>query len=288
MIERTPLLIAAEINMIQQQVRKTALHSAIEIGRRLREAKDLLKHGEWSGWLEQYVGFSQNKAAKLMRIYDAYGRTRPALPGNSAQAQAEEAPDLNYTQALIILGIPEQNRAEFLLDLDVQGLSTRELQMAVNERKRALEERDRALQEKAELQKGLDDEKGKNAGAVQERDKLKTEVDALKKGRQELEQKIASLRTEKMKDEHSYGRKAMDRMSNTLTGLYNKVNAGKAGFLFDNLERTFRELEYEVAQLAKADQDAHAMYVAKIRNFLVRATEARIGALPEDYKTKIK
>ncbi|UWG96711.1 DUF3102 domain-containing protein [Dehalobacter sp. DCM] len=44
--ERTPLIIAAEINMITTQTKKILLASAIEIGRRLQEAKDLVKQGE--------------------------------------------------------------------------------------------------------------------------------------------------------------------------------------------------------------------------------------------------
>ena len=46
-IERTPLVIAAEINRIKQQTCKIMLTNAIEIGKRLKEAKALLPHGEW-------------------------------------------------------------------------------------------------------------------------------------------------------------------------------------------------------------------------------------------------
>ena len=40
--DRTPLVIAAEINTIRHQTGKILLAGAIEIGRRLKEAKDLL------------------------------------------------------------------------------------------------------------------------------------------------------------------------------------------------------------------------------------------------------
>lgn len=46
-IERTPLIIAAEINMINQQTKKALLTGAVEIGKRLKEAKALVPHGEW-------------------------------------------------------------------------------------------------------------------------------------------------------------------------------------------------------------------------------------------------
>ena len=57
---RTPRVIAAEIMTIKQQAEKILLVAAIEIGRRLKEAKTLVKHGEWGKWLKEQVNFSQN------------------------------------------------------------------------------------------------------------------------------------------------------------------------------------------------------------------------------------
>jgi hypothetical protein len=37
--ERTPFVIAAEINMIKHQTGKVVLNNAIEVGRRLKEAR---------------------------------------------------------------------------------------------------------------------------------------------------------------------------------------------------------------------------------------------------------
>lgn len=76
--DRTPPVIAAEINTIKDQTGKILLAGAIEIGRRLREAKDLLPYGEWGKWLEESVSYSQKTAEKLMRIFDAYGTGQPA------------------------------------------------------------------------------------------------------------------------------------------------------------------------------------------------------------------
>ncbi|MCM1565904.1 MAG: DUF3102 domain-containing protein [Dehalobacter sp. 4CP] len=71
--ERTPLVIAAEINMITCQTKKILLTSAIEIGRRLLEAKDLVKHGEWGKWLAESVSYSQKTAERLIKLYQEYG-----------------------------------------------------------------------------------------------------------------------------------------------------------------------------------------------------------------------
>ena len=43
---RTTQVIAAEINMIKYQTERIYLAAAVEIGRRLTEAKALLEHGE--------------------------------------------------------------------------------------------------------------------------------------------------------------------------------------------------------------------------------------------------
>ena len=53
--DRTPLVIAVEVNTIKHQTEKVVLNNAIEIGRRLKEAKEMLQHGEWLTWLEESV-----------------------------------------------------------------------------------------------------------------------------------------------------------------------------------------------------------------------------------------
>jgi hypothetical protein len=45
---------------------KILLTNAIEIGRRLKEAKELVPHGEWGKWLEELVSYSQRMADKLI------------------------------------------------------------------------------------------------------------------------------------------------------------------------------------------------------------------------------
>jgi len=67
-IERTLQGIAAEINRIKQQTCKIMLTNAIEVGKRLKEAKALLSHGEWGKWLvesELFPAHSQQADAAL-------------------------------------------------------------------------------------------------------------------------------------------------------------------------------------------------------------------------------
>ncbi len=137
-IARTPLIIAAEINAIKDQAKRILLTSSIEIGRRLTEAKSLVPHGEWTSWLQQSVDYSQSTANNLMRIFEQYGSDQLGLFDNNAKSQA--LGNLSYTQAVALLGIPADEREEFIQEHDIDGMSTRELQQAVKE-KQEIEEK---------------------------------------------------------------------------------------------------------------------------------------------------
>ncbi|MHB8125250.1 MAG: DUF3102 domain-containing protein [Desulfitobacteriaceae bacterium] len=273
--ERTPFVIAAEINTIKYQTEKTLLTGAVEIGRRLTEAKALVPHGEWSKWLEDEVNFTQRTAQNLMRIYEEYGGKQPAAL--NAGAQAQELPNLGYTQALILLGIPEEERAQFIDDLDIDSMTTRELKKAVDERKQAQQERDRAEQENADLRKALDDEKGKTTRLTEERNNLKTKANEMQKSKQALEQDVEKkhLEYEKLKEQTGY--KNIQRMSDSLTVAYNKVAASKIAFLYENLDKAFKELTYEMTRFASLDPDVHAAYKKMVNDFLIKAMQERMG-----------
>ncbi|UWG98108.1 DUF3102 domain-containing protein [Dehalobacter sp. DCM] len=146
--ERTPQLIAAEINMITSQTKKILLSSAVEIGRRLQEAKELLKHGEWGKWLEESVSYSQSTANKLMRLYEEYGPKLLSTSIVDGSSNSELIPNLTYTQAILLLGLPAEEREEFLAQNDVCSLTTQELQQALKDRDQANQAKDQALQEK--------------------------------------------------------------------------------------------------------------------------------------------
>ncbi len=110
---------------------------------------------------------------------------------------------MNYSQALILLAVPEEEREQFIAEMDIKNMSVRELQKAVKDRDQALQDReqafqdrDRALQEKADLQKALDGEKGKNTQLTKERDNLKTKAGDLQKSNQAFEQDVEKKQLE--------------------------------------------------------------------------------------------
>ncbi|MBB6218206.1 chromosome segregation ATPase [Anaerosolibacter carboniphilus] len=154
-IDRTPELIAAEINSIKNQTKKMVLYNSIEIGRRLTEAKAMVAHGEWGEWLEKSVDYSKSTANNLMRIFEEYGADQITLLESNSKFQA--LGNLSYTQAVALLGVPEEEREQFVVEHDLDRLSTRELQKVIKEREEAL----KIANEKAEEARKLLDEKEK-------------------------------------------------------------------------------------------------------------------------------
>ena len=143
--ERTPEIVAAEIRQIRDDTLKDYLNSCIEIGKRLCEAKEMVAHGEWAGWLKTAVSFSQRTANNLMKIYEEYGAAQGELWGASAISQTFA--NLSYSQAVALLAVPAEEREEFVEQNDAANMSTRELQEVIKARDEAIKERDKAREE---------------------------------------------------------------------------------------------------------------------------------------------
>jgi hypothetical protein len=168
-IQRTPAIIAAEINSIKNQTMQMVLCNSIEIGNRLIEAKEMLEHGEWGKWLETSVNYSQRTANNLMRVAEEYGADQLALFGANAKSQA--LANLSYTQAVALLGVPTEEREAFVEDHDVANMSTRELQQAIKERDEASKKYEIASKSNDTLTKT-------NARLFEETERLKKELKA--------------------------------------------------------------------------------------------------------------
>ncbi|MGI1659267.1 MAG: DUF3102 domain-containing protein [Desulfitobacterium sp.] len=289
--ERTPLVIASEINTIKHQTRIILLSSAIEVGRRLKEAKDLLPHGEWLSWLEESVNYTERTAQKLLRIFDAYGSQQFASAGaasldalnpnvdqpNAASpravpstfiAQAQAQPNLNYTQALILLGVPEEERAQFIAELDLESMTTRELQKTIQERCQAIEERDLAVQEKGDLSTTLEDQKGQIDRMTKELAGLKSKTQELSKSHAEAMAKAERLSLELKSQKQDTSAKALTRMANNLTTAYHKAKANRIAFLYESMDRNLKDLLSELKEFEAKEPDTYEVYKKKIVDFL--------------------
>ncbi|AFQ44228.1 DUF3102 domain-containing protein [Desulfosporosinus meridiei] len=276
---RTPFLIAAEINTIKQQVGIIFLQSTIEIGGRLKEARELLQYGEWSKWLEDSVSYSQKTAERMIRIFEEYGPKQ--LESSDAQSpatdtQAQNLPNLNFTQALILLGVPEEVRGEFIAELDIDNITTRELQKKVNDWKLAREERDQARQENIGLRKVVNEQANQITHLTEAYDNLMTKSEELSESNRALEQETGKRQAEleRVKDRASY--KTVEKMSKRLTDVYNKAVANKVAFLYGNLEKTYKELMWEMQELATKEPETHRIFKKNVTDFLIKSLKENV------------
>lgn len=145
--------ITGEIKALQQKT----LACAVEIGRRLHEAKELLPHGEWGEWLKNKADFSQSTANNLMRLFDEFGSSESSLLLTESNSQTFA--NISYSNALRLLSLPENEREDFVKENDVENLSAREMDRLVKERKDALDA-------KAAAEKRAEDAERERANAL--------------------------------------------------------------------------------------------------------------------------
>lgn len=93
-----------------------------QIGKLLTEAKSMVGHGGWEKYLEEKVAYSQSTANNFMRLYQEYGEYGPNL---------QTFGNLNPSQALALLALPEGKREEFAEAHDVESMSVRELKAQI-------------------------------------------------------------------------------------------------------------------------------------------------------------
>ena len=170
-VSRTVTL-AAEINAIKETVKQTATRAAIEIGKRLREAKSLVPYGSWGRWLAESVDYSERTAQNLMALAEEYG-------GKETQAIAE----LPLTKAVLLLGVPGEEREAFLKEHEVEDMSTRALREEIA---RLNAEREKQQLTIEELLARMEAETGDGSEGVQQADAKPSESgdgDALREER---------------------------------------------------------------------------------------------------------
>jgi hypothetical protein len=90
------------------------------------------------------------------------------------------------------------------------------------------------------------------------------------------------LEYEKLKETTGY--KNIQRMSDSLVAAYNKVAANKIAFLYESLDKTFKELTYEMTRFASLDSEVHAEYKKMVNDFLLKAMKERMGLIISIWK----
>lgn len=115
--------LAAQARMFMESARMNLqglTMNLLQLGRVFAEAKPLVAHGEWAGWVAENTSLSVRTAEQYMQAYAEFGLD----PDIAA---------LGTTKVVKLLPLPEEQRRAFLETHDVAGMSTREMDRAIRE-----------------------------------------------------------------------------------------------------------------------------------------------------------
>lgn len=255
-------IVTAEIKELCLQANRTALMYAIEIGRRLCEAKSVLPHGEWGAWLRDEVNFSQSTANNFMKLFDEYGSAQISIFGAVSNSQTIE--NLPYSKALQLLAIPSDEREAFAKEVDAENISVKELQAAIKEREE-LKAKQKELRERAEeAEKARDEAERKASEADELKKKLAEANDRYMKDQAELlkvkenlkkakadpkipPEKLAEIKAEAEKAAKEETEKALSSELNSLKKAVQEAERAKL-----EAERTAKKAEDDLAEAKNA------------------------------------
>ena len=185
-------VITVEIKTLFKQAQNIALSYAIEIGRRLTEAKSVLPHGTWGAWLSENFEFSQSTANNFMKLFDEYGSDQSSLFG--AVPKSQTFANLPYSKALQLLSLSEDDRESFIKNNDVDRMSVRELKQAIDTANSASDVLKAQVQDLSnrlnEANKAIEDYKGKSRDADREALNSELELTDAKKEIKRLESEL--------------------------------------------------------------------------------------------------
>lgn len=261
---RTPEAIASEINIIKAQTRAMLCSSAVEIGRRLYEAKMLVPHGGWGEWLKQNVDYSERTAQNLIRLFEEYGKN----------ANPQALADLDYTQAVILLGLPPEQREELMERVEVRDLSTRELQEEVSRLREENEKRQVTIEQLISRESALKDE------AIQAKVDLDAERAALQAVRSERDKAAeeADRYRHQAEDAVSSAGRARDEAARLKDELKAEREKPEPAPEIEYVDRVPEEVQEELDRLRRKAQTAPNEEIILIRSAYKELID-RFGAL---------
>ena len=247
-------IVTTEINTLVSQAQGLMLAYAVEIGRRLCEAKSLLSHGEWGEWLKSGVCFSQSTANNYMRIFDEYGDEQITLFG--AQPNSQAFGNLPYTKALKLLALPGEEREEFVRENPVEEMSSRELERAIKERNEARAAAEKAEREKAEAELLLEKTQGFEKKLIE----AQQELEALKSSRDKLDSDLEKAKAaEKKAKEQLKQLKENPEIPEAVTQQITAQAVAEAAEKHKNeLEKTIAEANRKIDEAIKKKQVAES------------------------------
>lgn len=244
-------VITAEIKDLCRQAKTMALLYAVEIGRRLDEAKRALPYGKWGEWLKNEVEFSQSSANNFMKLYEEYGAAQISIFGASVDSQTFA--NLPYSKALQLLAVPRDERESFAEEVGAADLSTRELKAAIEAREKAEKEareakaREEDLADKLAEAEAAAEESAADLEEAKERAKA-AEADAI----------AAKLAAKQAQERLEEAQKKLKTASP-------EVTAFKA--LFDSMQGTAAKLRTMIEKIRSEDPETADKLAAALKAF---------------------
>lgn len=180
--------LGAEIRSLTVAAKRMTLHFAIEIGRRLVDAKERAGHGGWAEWLKRETEFSQSTAGRFMKLFEEYGADQTAIFG--VVENSSTLTNLSISNALALLALPESEREEFAEEVGAENMSARELEKAIKEKQEA----EAAAARERELREGTARDM---EILLSEQKELEAETERLRKELEELRSRPVEVAVER-------------------------------------------------------------------------------------------
>lgn len=248
--ERTLPVIASEILYIESQVAKTALDGAIQIGIKLKEAKEKVDHGQWEDWCSENLNYSKSKAEKMMKIATEYGDE------NSPYAKTYMCTDLSISKALRLLQVPESEVESFAEKNDIQDMTVKELEDKIKALKQEKEDQSVEMEKEIlELQERMEkknDEAERLAGELAALKSQTADPDEITKLEEKLQK--TKIRENELKEKLKAEKEARDQeIQKALEKEGDKLKA-EAAKQIESTQRENEEMTQRVKELeAKID-----------------------------------
>ncbi len=252
---RTADLVALEIRTLHRQAQRMVLGYAIEIGRRLREAKELVPYGSWGEWLRTEVDYSQSTANNFMRIFDEYGAAQLGLFGPEADSQT--LGNLSYTKALSLLALPADERESFAEANNVEDMSTRELQQALKELNEARQAQEQLEESNHEMEKKISDITTRYDNTLREVEDADNEIQSLRAELKELQSRPIEVAVQEPDPAvvEAAAKAAADQAVKDAKSAYEKKEAGLKAKL-EGIEKKRDKLEAELKAMEEKLKNA--------------------------------
>ena len=244
-----------------REYKQTAGDAILEIGKRLKEAKSLLSHGEWLPWLNEKVEFSERAAQRFMQLAEGYSNPTTLS-------------DLGASKALQLLALNPIERDEFLAEKhEVGGQEKTVEEMSARELEKALRERDEALAAKKAAEEKARTAEGQSAAMKTKLDTALSAANDLETRRAAAEAKSKEL-SEKLKDER-------DRVKEA------KATAENARQELEELKKkpidvAVQQPSEETLEKLKADAEAAAEEKVKAAEAALKEAQAKVETAEQE------